>query len=503
MKVPLSRLEKLLLVALRERGSARADELVDGERFRALVEVMNAASWLESKGLVRIVKEEREYCSLTDTGRAYLAEGLPERRIAGLGREVPLEEIQKRLGRDEGKVGVGWCIRHRWGKVDRERGVLVLDGYSEKELPEEGLMKQLESGPQPVSEDMRKTADVLKKRGILDVDVRTTYTIELTEQGAAASRDVEVPEEEITQITPEILKDGSWKRASIRPYHIHDYVPTASGGKLAPLTVVAEEVRRIFLSMGFEEIEGEYIVPCLWNMDILFIPQDHPARDLQDTFYMKKPSRMKAERELAEKVREVHENGGATGSRGWRYTWDLGKAEQCVLRTHTTVNTIRYIVENPKVPARVFSIGRVFRNESVSYKHLPEFHQIEGIAVEEDASLSMLFGLLKTFYSKMGFEDIRVRPSYFPYTEPSLEIDVLFRGRWMEMGGAGIFRPEVTEPYGIDAPVLAWGLGLERLTMMVYGIDDVRKLYYNDLEQLKGMFPGRWRDDGEMQGLTD
>ncbi|MEE2630393.1 MAG: phenylalanine--tRNA ligase subunit alpha, partial [Candidatus Thermoplasmatota archaeon] len=125
--------------------------------------------------------------------------------------------------------------------------------------------------------------------------------------------------------------------------------------------------------------------------------------------------------------------------------------------------------------------------ETIDRTHMPEFHQIEGIIHEPDASLPMLVSTLKTFYAKMGYPDVRVRPAYFPYTEPSAEVEVLWRGEWLELGGSGIFRPEVTEPLGTEWPVCAWGMGLERLAMLILGLDDIRQLYQPDLEILRGM----------------
>jgi phenylalanyl-tRNA synthetase alpha chain len=163
------------------------------------------------------------------------------------------------------------------------------------------------------------------------------------------------------------------------------------------------------------------------------------------------------------------------------------EAKKVILRTHTTVNTIRYLINNPSPPAKVFSIEKVFRRENIDATHLPEFHQVEGIVYEKDANFCMLKGILKEFYSKMGFEKIRFRPSYFPYTEPSMEIEVEFNGRWIELGGSGIFRPEVTEPFGIKYPVLAWGLGLERMAMNLLGLNDIRMLYFSDIEWLRSL----------------
>jgi phenylalanyl-tRNA synthetase alpha chain len=134
---------------------------------------------------------------------------------------------------------------------------------------------------------------------------------------------------------------------------------------------------------------------------------------------------------------------------------------------------------------KVFSIERNFRNETLDSTHLPEFYQIEGIVMEENASFPMLIGVLKEFYHRMGFEKVKVRPAYYPYTEPSMDVIVWFNDTWLELGGSGIFRPEVTEPLGVKHPVLAWGLGLERLAMLKLGMNDIRKLYISDIDWLR------------------
>jgi len=185
------------------------------------------------------------------------------------------------------------------------------------------------------------------------------------------------------------------------------------------------------------------------------------------------------------KVKDIHETGGGTGSAGWGGKWSREKAEQALLRTHTTVNTIKHISKNPNPPVKVFSLSRIFRNESIDSTHLPEFTQIEGIILDEKGDFDMLVSVVKGFYAKMGFDKVRIRPAYFPYTEPSLEVEVFFNGKWMELGGAGIFRPEVVAPFGVKYPVLAWGFGFERLAMLKWNIRDIRDLYVSDMDLLK------------------
>ncbi len=293
--------------------------------------------------------------------------------------------------------------------------------------------------------------------------------------------------EEVAQLTPELIQSGKWRTVSFRKYDVNTFAPVSYAAKKHLLTRIADEVRRIFVQMGFTEIDDEYVQPAFWNMDALFTPQDHPAREMQDTFYLKNPSKICLDQdiEILKKVRKVHENGGDSGSLGWRYQWSRQEAERALLRTHTTVNTIRYLAQHKEPPVKVFSLSRVFRKEAIDATHLPEFAQIEGIIMEEDASFDMLVGVLREFYGRMGFEDIRVRPGYFPYTEPSLEVEVLWNGKWLELGGAGIFRPEVTAPFGIEHPVLAWGQGFERLAMLHWNLKDIRELYQTDMDLLR------------------
>ncbi len=240
--------------------------------------------------------------------------------------------------------------------------------------------------------------------------------------------------------------------------------------------------------MGFTEIPGNYVGSAFWSFDALFQPQDHPARDMLDTFYVRGAPRYPLPADaVVQRVSAVHEHGGETGSTGWSYTWQRAEAERAVLRPHTTCETIRYLADHPDPPQRAFIVGKVFRTDSPDATHLPgEFHQIEGVVMEEGANLAMLIGTIQEFYRRMGFERIRFRPGYFPYTEPSMEPEGYLKGQWIELGGSGLFRPEVTAPFGITAPVLAWGLGLERLVMVLEELTDIRTLVENDLAWLRG-----------------
>jgi phenylalanyl-tRNA synthetase alpha chain len=239
-------------------------------------------------------------------------------------------------------------------------------------------------------------------------------------------------------------------------------------------------------------MKGPIVELAFWNFDALFQPQDHPARDLADTFYMKAPhSGQLPNRELVRRVKETHENGWTTGSTGWRYRWDPEFAARCCLRTHTTSLSARTLatLREEDLPAKFFSIGKVFRNEAIDWSHLMEFYQTDGIVIGEGVTFRNLLGYLKAYLEGLGVEEYRFRPSYFPYTEMSVEAEVWVEERrsWMELFGAGIFRPEVVKPLlGEDIPVLAWGPGFDRIVMGHYGIRDLRVLYGNDLGLLRG-----------------
>ncbi|MCG7840596.1 MAG: phenylalanine--tRNA ligase subunit alpha [Methanomassiliicoccales archaeon] len=492
----LSYSEKNVLVTLqRLNGRASPDKVFEEGGFQQLVEVMNAASWLQSKGALEIEESARKTYCLKD--RSLVEKGVPERRaliaISQKTGSMGVKELESVMGKDESSMAIGWLMKKKLAHLDKSGPEPILhltqegERFRDKEMLDESLLQQLGVRDLDEGEVDPKALDLLKARkGVLQEKLLVSRTLRLSKLGTEIlSLGVQLTEE-VAQLTPELLQTGKWKDVDFRRYDIRTFAPSQYPAKKHPLTRVADEVRRIFIQMGFTEIDDEYVQPAFWNMDALFTPQDHPARDLQDTFYLKNPCRLPLEdEEVVRKVKAVHEDGGDTGSMGWRYAWSREEAERALLRTHTTVNTIRYLSKNPDPPLKVFSISRIFRNESIDMTHLPEFVQIEGIIMEEGASFDMLVSMLKEFYHRMGFDKVRVRPGPFPYTEPSLEVDIYFNGSWMELGGAGVFRPEVTGPLGIKHPVLAWGLGFERLAMLKWNLKDIRELYVTDLDLLR------------------
>ena len=485
---------KVLLTLDKLKGESSPENIFKNGDFNQEVEVMNASSWLQSKKLVKIEDHIHTVYSLGKEGKLFLKKGLPEKRalkfISEKGGKVSFKELSGVLEKNEIPVAIGWLKRNNWINIKKDKDtILELNEIGKKALKidseDEKLIKKLDKTPN-IELEKNKVRHLLSRKNVVKEKEIISSKIILLESGKKIIQKGIKIKDEISQITSTVIKNKEWKKKDIRPYDINAFAPAIYGGKAHPLVDLISKIRKIFIEMGFEEIQGNFIESCFWNMDMLFIPQDHPAREMQDTFYCKNPKKINVkEKDLIHTISEVHENGGKTSSIGWGYKFSKDEGERALLRTHTTVNTIRYLYNHPEPPSKVFSIGRVFRKENIDSTHLPEFYQIEGIIHENNCNFRQLIGILREFYKRMGFEKIRFRPGYFPYTEPSMEVDVFWNNQWMELGGSGLFRPEVTEPIGVKNPVLAWGLGLERLAMMKFELNDIRDLYISDLGWLR------------------
>ncbi len=496
-------------------GSDPADCSVEGLATLAGIDqalVSAAAVELEREALLTISEHPYRELSLGELGQA-IQQGtaqLPERLLAevlmGLGGSASMRDLGGNSRLAEADVVPGkfarLLVEHGW--ADFEKGTLSLKPeFVSHEPPAsdaEALMVALQTAGGSLlldeSADPRLSAgaEFLKgRRELVSVRERSRRSLALTAAGRALAADVasgSVSElREVNELTPELLSDGSWRNVDFRRYDVSLAADRVHPGKTHPLMRVIDKVRLAYLELGFSEAGCEMAESAFWDFDCLFQPQDHPAREMQDTFYLKQPSRyeLPADSGLVDRIRRTHEDGGDTGSKGWRYQWSAERASQVVLRTHMTASSIRAISREPHAPSKVFSIGRVFRRETVDNTHLPEFHQVDGIIIDEHASLATLMGTLGKFYERLGINDIKLKPAFFPYTEPSVEVHIKWGDTWMEMGGAGIFRPEVTQPFGVRHPVLAWGLGIERLAMAYYGVRVIKDLYQSDLSWLQNV----------------
>ncbi|VVC04727.1 Phenylalanine--tRNA ligase alpha subunit [Candidatus Burarchaeum australiense] len=421
--------------------------------------VRKAAGLLADRAYVQVHETVRGYrTSVTPEGARFVKDGFPEERLVAqlkkAGAPVPIASLEA----EEKRIGLGWAKSNGW--VEIVSGALVLRREPDFRAYEQKKMLAQVAENNFVSTAASELVKPLLSRGLI------------TEPKAEKAHAL--------AITPKGLEALS---AGARPsYNLTAPTSRAYPAKLHPVQRHADRIRQIFFELGFEEMQGPAVESSFWNFDALFQPQDHPAREMADTFYLEGEEQL-PKGDVVEKVRKAHQSA-------WKYKWDEALARKKTLRTHTTAVSARYLDrsrEQKREHAKYFCIGKVYRNEVVDFKHLAEFYQIEGIVLWEKATFTDLLGLLREFYRKLGFEKIRFRPSYFPYTEPSLEVEVYFEKKkaWLELGGAGIFRPEVCLPLWGKYPVLAWGLSLERPIMLANDIDDIRAFYKNDLAWLR------------------
>ncbi len=456
------------------------------------------------QGEIKIDELVSRELRLGSRGKALSGKDLPERTViealdsADSAADMPrLAELTKLEPKQVGQ-SLRWLKSKGWAKKQGKTVTLLAGGREAlgQRGPDEELIALLfregplgEAAVAAAGIDLAAALAALAGRtGVVDEKQRKVRLTSLSQQGRQLVAEGIEARRQVNQLTSEMLVSGEWRNVELRPYDVTLASEPVFPGKEHPLVSTIAQTRKVFLEMGFSEIVSPYVESSFWDFDALFQPQDHPARDMQDTFYVAQPSSCELPPdEVVNEVQQTHEDGGKTGSEGWRYKWNRDLARRPLLRTHTTASTIRALAADPNPPKKVFCVGLVFRRETVDYKHLPLFHQVDGIIIDDQASLAGLLGTLSAFYRKMGFERFHFQPAFYPYTEPSVDVFVWAEEQqdWVEMGGAGIFRPEVTEPLGCTAPVLAWGLGLERLAMFRYKLSSIGELYKARLSWLK------------------
>lgn len=416
---------------------------------------------------------------LTEEGQTVCERGSHEAVLFGMVEEngTDQQELMKIAGA-LGKVGFSKAMSSGWITLDKSgaKPVVRRKVDSIQDATKVNLSALLSGDFSSVSD---KDKSEYKKRKLVMEVTDKVYTLT---KGPDFATTISRPE---TELTPEMISSGSWKDVQFKPYNFSALGIAPDSGHLHPLLKVRAEYRQIFLEMGFTEMPtNNYVESSFWNFDALFQPQQHPARDAHDTFFISDPSETTIfNHEYLEKVREIHSSGGF-GSQGYGYDWKKEEAAKNLLRTHTTAVSARMLYnlaqQKEFTPRKYFSIDRVFRNETLDATHLAEFHQIEGVIADRDLTLGDLIGVLYQFFKKLGIEKLRFKPAYNPYTEPSMEIFAFHQGldKWVEIGNSGMFRPEMLLPMGLpeDVRVIAWGLSLERPTMIKYAIDNIREL---------------------------
>ena len=479
-----------------------------------------ALSWLAGKGLVTERRREvRTFYELTELGRAWKGTGTPEERMLRLVREkggLRMPEIAAAAGLENKDVGSAFGALSKLGllAMDADKRVAVAAGA---EIAGDGLPAAGEAAErlrtvrnlleraaaaegglladESLTESERAAmAGMAKKRGAADAAFRTAER-ETVVFGFAPERDAVaaaldaagITGEELGTLTPEMLATGAWKGGAFRAYNVRVPSSRLAVGRSNPYAKFLENVKDKLVSLGFEEFDGSLVETEFWNSDALFMPQFHSARDIHDVYYVAEPTKAKEiEEPWLSRVSSAHENGGDTGSRGWNYSFDREFTKRLILRSQGTVLSARQLPK-AKIPGKYFGIARCFRYDRVDATHLSDFYQTEGIVLGEEVNLRTLLGFLEMFAVEVaGAKEVKYVPGYFPFTEPSVEVHIKHPVLgWFELGGSGIFRPEVTKALGVDVPVAAWGIGIDRMALMALGLNDLRELFSFDIENVR------------------
>ncbi len=455
--------------------------------------VLWALENLSQSSLIKIDRETRKIPKLTEEGKGYLEQFPEEGLVKSLykaGGSTTMSSLQS-LERSSG-IGLIWAKTNGWIMVDKgnakltEKGKEVAQGkteYKYRSILDELADADMENADKLIR-DNDEIINSLKKRNLLEISEKGSIkTVQISEKGLAANIPID---EGIGSLTREIIINKKWEKEKFRRYDINANSEEISPARLHPMHEFIDIVRRAWFNMGFTEVSGPIIESAFWNFDVLFSPQDHPTRDMQDTFFLKNPQKISIEDiELMNRVKRMHVNN-------WKDAWKEDVAQQALLRTHTTSVSARYIKKfanavETSYPVKLFSVGKVFRNESIDYKHLAELYQTDGIIIGTNLTFSNLISTLRQFYAQLGMEKLVVRPAYFSFVEPGLELfyyDEELQDT-IELIGAGIIRKEITKAMGTSKTVLAWGAGLDRLMFKFLGIDSLTELYDNDVGWLR------------------
>ena len=457
----------------------------------AEIEVMRAFQWLARKKIVNLSIVAKEVARLDGLGETYKKLGLPEYRLlASLKNTHAIQDLPKLSGLTQQEVAVSVGLLKTEGCISVEKGsVARIKDSQPGKAPSDLLLAKLPASISELSTDEREILKELQKRKqIVRMTLEKNVKAHLTSLGKQAAE--RMGESQLIEaLDSVILQKKQWKDKRFRRYDVVAPVPRIYPGKKQPYRSFLDYVRRQFQSLGFTEMFGPLVEAEFWDMDALFMPQDHSARDIHSAYYVQEPRTMKINPSVLAKVRSSHEDGFNTGSLGWQYSFALEQTQRTILRTQGTACSARMLASKElQIPGKYFAIVRCFRPDIIDATHNVDFFQTEGIVVDEGLNLRHLKWLLKLFAEKFAdTSTIKIKPGYFPFTEPSLELYARHpKLGWIELGGAGILRPEVVKPLtGKDISVLAWGIGIDRIGMFKLGIKDIRDLFSSDLGALR------------------
>lgn len=423
--------------------------------------VLSLLELLKSKGIVNSEIQEIDEVVLTEEGKLRREKGLPEDILINeilKGSTVKVDEVKERMGKDF-SIAVTWAKRK--GLIEIKDG-MIIPKVTRYESPEREALAD-PSRPSP-------EIDTLLSRGLLKKSKKVTLKVSLI-------RNVET-KDFLNAVTHELLLSKEWKKKEFRPFNVEAFPPFYPIAKKHFFKLFLEKLKDIMVSLGFEEVITDYIELEFFNFDLLFQPQDHPAREIHDSFSVEGKGNPR-DQKLVEEVKLIHE-------KWWKYEWNQEISKRLLLRSHTTATTARTLAKRPKAPFKSFTIGKVFRPDAIDATHILEFHQLDGLIIEDNFTFKELLGVLEEIFKGIGIEKIKFKPAYFPFTEPSVEAyGLIGKLGWVELCGAGMLRPEILEAVHIKERAGAWGMGIERLAMLYTGVDDVRKLYSYDIEFLR------------------
>ncbi len=457
-------------------------------------EVVGALKSFEMAEIVKLVKQEMMAIEFEKDGKAIIEKGSPHIRLfkclADNNSTLSKKKLIEILTKEVYDRGFSMAMRQKLLTYNKENDEVTLNSAAKYDVDEiQNDLIRFSKDTSPKKEDEKKLKDYKKDK--LLKEVKIIYWI------ATPGVNFEETRKSETDLTTELLHNDQWEKFNFKPYNYNAKGKEQNLGGLHPLLKVRSQYRQMLLELGFQEMPTNcFVESSFWNFDSLFQPQLHPARDAHDTFFLTNPKYSDVEnteyKDYFFRVKEVHEKGGY-GSKGWDYKWSHEEAHKNLLRTHTTAVSSKMLYKLAQdykktgvfKPTKLFSIDRVFRNESLDKTHLAEFHQIEGVIADKNIGLGHLMGTIEDFFIRMGIKKLEFKPTFNPYTEPSMEVysthDKLGR---VEIGNSGVFRPEMLLPMGLpeDVQVIAWGLSLERPTMINYGIDNIRELFGHDVK---------------------
>ncbi len=447
------------------------------------MEVHQGIQMLGEKGYASIKSNEKELIFLSELGEKYIEEEMPEIKfLKQLDKPKEIKQI-KMDNQGEFSSTLGYLKQNKLIEIIQGKLNITSEGKKFLEKNIDNPLKKFHNGGIDINrldEEKLKVYNNFKERNFFKVVKKKTFDYEITKEGTKILEELnKFKKELIEDVNETIIKNKEWENKEFRHYEMDIETKLGDVGRRHPMMEANNIMRDIFIEMGFKEMEGPMLEAAFWNMDVMWIPQDHPARDEQDTFYVE--GNFELDKNLIKKIKKIHEDG-IKRTHTEKEAWSEEIASKKLLRTHSTATSFRKLVELSKKGklenGKYFYIANNFRNEKVDATHLAEFYQAEGFIIGDNLSLADLMGFIKEYYVKLGITKIRFKPTFNPYTEPSMEAhyyDPKMK-KWYALINSGIFRKETLEPLGINKTIIAWGIGASRMATLLTGKSSMKEI---------------------------